>query len=49
MRRAERGDFGRGGLPPFAPFYAEVFHLLVLGASASFFLVMALYVVPFRQ
>ena len=29
--------------------YHEVFHLLVLGASASFFLVMALYVVPFRQ
>ncbi len=29
--------------------YHEVFHLLVLGASASFFLVMALYVVPFHQ
>ena len=28
--------------------YHEVFHLLVLGASASFFVVMALYVVPFR-
>ena len=28
--------------------YHEVFHVLVLGASASFFVVMALYVVPFR-
>jgi hemolysin III len=28
--------------------YHEVFHLLVLGASASFFVVMALYVIPYR-
>jgi len=28
--------------------YHELFHLLVLGASASFFVVMAVYVIPYR-
>ena len=41
--------FKRPRLWPRTFGYHEVFHLLVLGASASFFLVMALYVVPFRQ
>jgi len=41
--------FKRPRLWPATFGYHEVFHLLVLGASASFFLVMALYVVPFRQ
>ena len=41
--------FKRPRLWPKTFGYHEVFHLLVLGASASFFLVMALYVVPFRQ
>jgi hemolysin III len=41
--------FKRPRLWPSTFGYHEVFHLLVLGASASFFLVMALYVVPFRQ
>jgi hemolysin III len=41
--------FKRPRLWPATFGYHEVFHLLVLGASASFFLVMALYVVPFRR
>jgi hemolysin III len=41
--------FKRPRLWPATFGYHEVFHLLVLGASGSFFLVMALYVVPFRQ
>jgi hemolysin III len=41
--------FKRPRLWPSTFGYHEVFHLLVLGASASFFLVMALYLVPFRQ
>jgi hemolysin III len=41
--------FKRPRLWPSTFGYHEVFHLLVLGASASFFLVMALYVVPFRR
>src|ERR1700738_3769504 len=41
--------FKRPRLWPKTFGYHEVFHLLVLGASASFFLGMDLYVVPFRQ
>ena len=40
--------FQRPRLWPRTFGYHEVFHLLVLGASASFFLVLALYVVPYR-
>jgi hemolysin III len=41
--------FKRPRLWPTTFGYHEVFHLLVLGASASFFVVLALYVVPYRQ
>jgi hemolysin III len=41
--------FKRPRLWPETFGYHEVFHLLVLGASASFFVVLALYVVPYRQ
>ena len=41
--------FQRPRLWPRTFGYHEVFHLLVLGASASFFVVMALYVIPYRQ
>src|ERR1700738_4947453 len=40
--------FKRPRLWPRTFSYHEVFHLLVLGASGSFFVVMALYVVPLR-
>ena len=40
--------FKRPRLWPRTFGYHEVFHLLVLGASASFFFVMALYVIPYR-
>jgi hemolysin III len=40
--------FKRPRLWPRTFGYHEVFHLLVLGASASFFVVLALYVVPFK-
>jgi hemolysin III len=40
--------FKRPRLWPRTFGYHEVFHLLVLGASASFFVVMALYVIPYR-
>jgi hemolysin III len=41
--------FKRPQLWPRTFGYHEVFHLLVLGASASFFVVLALYVIPYRR
>src|SRR3981081_2100625 len=47
--RALSYAFKRPRLWPKTFGYHEVFHLLVLGASASFFVVLALYVAPYRQ
>jgi hemolysin III len=41
--------FKRPRLWPSTFGYHEVFHILVLGASTSFFLVLALYVVPYHR